>query len=56
MEKIVVVTIILLFVNIILGIGFGIFAEFFIYGFWKKAPITKWKNQSEQIKSEKKNR
>lgn len=47
-------TIILLFINVIIGIGFGIFSAFFIYGFWKNAPITKWKNQSKQIKSEKK--
>ncbi len=50
------VTIILLFINVIIGIGFGIFSAFFIYGFWKNAPITKWKNQSKQIKSEKNNR
>ncbi len=49
------VTIILLFINIIMGIVFGIFAVFFIYGFWKNAPITKWKNQAKRIKSEKKN-
>lgn len=47
------VTIILLIINIIIGIVFGTFAAFFIYGFWKKAPITKWKNQAERIKSEK---
>ena len=39
---IIVITIILLFINIIVGIGFAIFAAFFIYGFWKNAPIKKW--------------
>lgn len=52
----IVVTIILLSVNIMMGIIFGIFAGFFIYGFWKNAPIKKWKNQAKRRKSEKKNR
>ena len=53
---IIAVTIILFFINVITGIVFGVFAAFFIYGFWKSAPITKWKNQSKKIKSEKNNR
>lgn len=49
------ITIVFFFINIIIGIVFGIFAVLFIYGFWKNAPITKWKNQAKQIKSKKKN-
>ncbi len=40
----------------VIGIFIDIFSAVWIIGFWKKAPFSKWKNQSKKLKEEKNNK
>lgn len=53
---IVIAVVLLLIPNLafrMIGVFFAVFGAIFIFGFWKNAPIKKWKAQAKRIKEEK---